>query len=68
MVVFIITFVELFKLALYNFMLRFNKIFFLLAELYLESDRIEDAHDCVAEAISLSQINHELLYLVSRSP
>ena len=38
---------------------------FLLAELYLESDRIEDAHDCVAEAISLSQINHELLFLVS---
>nr|CDS30256.1 tetratricopeptide repeat protein 7B [Hymenolepis microstoma] len=42
------------------------KILGCMAELYLESDRIEDAHDCVAEAISLSQINHELLYLRGR--
>ncbi|VDM33495.1 unnamed protein product [Hydatigera taeniaeformis] len=42
------------------------KILGCMAELYLESGRIEDAQDCVAEAVSLSQINHELLYLRGR--
>lgn len=43
-------------------------LFLHLAELFLKSDKHNDAHACVEEAISVSQMNHELIYLVSFSP
>ncbi|KAL3316719.1 hypothetical protein Ciccas_004626 [Cichlidogyrus casuarinus] len=44
-------------------LVHFPQLFLIIAQLYLDMGKLQEAQDCLKEASSISKVNHHLLYL-----